>query len=301
MSDNNTPVTVLGLGPMGRALAAAFVAAGHPTTVWNRTPRAVPGATVADSPAAAAARSPLTVCCVVDYAAARQVLADRPHSTVVVNLTSGVPADARALAAGGDRYLDGAILTPTPTIGTPAATLLYSGPQAVFDAHRPTLSALGGAVYLGPDVGAAAAYETALLDLFAMAVGGLVHAFALADAEGIPPESFARFAAGIGALLPDLAGRFAGQLSTGDFPGVPSSIGSARSALSHVRAAAAGHGIDTAALDGVWALFDRAVAAGHGGEGYARLVPFIREEIRTARRLNPGPAAPAGVSCAAER
>ncbi|MFB7152975.1 NAD(P)-binding domain-containing protein, partial [Streptomyces virginiae] len=31
-------VTVLGLGPMGRSLAAAFLAAGLPTTVWNRTP-----------------------------------------------------------------------------------------------------------------------------------------------------------------------------------------------------------------------------------------------------------------------
>jgi 3-hydroxyisobutyrate dehydrogenase-like beta-hydroxyacid dehydrogenase len=28
---------VIGLGPMGRALALAFTVAGHPTTVWNRT------------------------------------------------------------------------------------------------------------------------------------------------------------------------------------------------------------------------------------------------------------------------
>ncbi len=31
-------VTVLGLGPMGRALAGAFLEAGLRTTVWNRTP-----------------------------------------------------------------------------------------------------------------------------------------------------------------------------------------------------------------------------------------------------------------------
>ncbi|MER6901101.1 NAD(P)-binding domain-containing protein, partial [Amycolatopsis sp. NPDC000740] len=36
--DIRTPVTVVGLGSMGRALAGAFLAAGHPTTVWNRTP-----------------------------------------------------------------------------------------------------------------------------------------------------------------------------------------------------------------------------------------------------------------------
>lgn len=32
-----TSVTVLGLGPMGQALAAALLDAGHHTTVWNRT------------------------------------------------------------------------------------------------------------------------------------------------------------------------------------------------------------------------------------------------------------------------
>ncbi|MER5356332.1 NAD(P)-binding domain-containing protein [Kitasatospora sp. NPDC002551] len=31
-------MAVLGLGLMGRALAGAFLHAGHPTTVWNRTP-----------------------------------------------------------------------------------------------------------------------------------------------------------------------------------------------------------------------------------------------------------------------
>lgn len=31
------PVTVVGLGAMGSALAAAVLRAGHPTTVWNRS------------------------------------------------------------------------------------------------------------------------------------------------------------------------------------------------------------------------------------------------------------------------
>jgi len=31
------PVTVIGLGPMGRAMAASLLRAGHPVTVWNRT------------------------------------------------------------------------------------------------------------------------------------------------------------------------------------------------------------------------------------------------------------------------
>lgn len=35
--DSPAPVTVLGLGPMGQALAGAFLGKGHSTTVWNRT------------------------------------------------------------------------------------------------------------------------------------------------------------------------------------------------------------------------------------------------------------------------
>ena len=229
-------MAVLGLGPMGQALAATLVSAGRPTVVWNRTPdkaRALVarGATLAPTVADAVRQASLVICCVMNYDAARASLvnaADRPAATLV-NLTSGHSGEARAMAAwAGERgigYLDGAILTPAPTIGTTAATILYSGPRPVFDDSRATLDTLGGAaIHLGDDIGAAAAYEMALLDLFAMSVGGLAHAFALATAEGIPPAAFARFAKGIWTLLPDMIDRFAGQLAERRFPGSTSSI-----------------------------------------------------------------------------
>ncbi|MDF3149983.1 NAD(P)-binding domain-containing protein, partial [Streptomyces sp. T21Q-yed] len=34
----STPLTLLGTGDMGTALARAWLCAGHPVTVWNRTP-----------------------------------------------------------------------------------------------------------------------------------------------------------------------------------------------------------------------------------------------------------------------
>ncbi|PRH77847.1 hypothetical protein C6N75_18085 [Streptomyces solincola] len=75
----SSTVTVLGLGPMGRALAGAFLAAGARTTVWNRTPGrdrelVERGAVGARSAAEAVAASPLTVVCVVDYDAADALL-----------------------------------------------------------------------------------------------------------------------------------------------------------------------------------------------------------------------------------
>ncbi|WP_179893518.1 NAD(P)-binding domain-containing protein, partial [Streptomyces sp. wa1002] len=37
-STRPAPLTLLGLGAMGVALARTWLAAGHPLTVWNRSP-----------------------------------------------------------------------------------------------------------------------------------------------------------------------------------------------------------------------------------------------------------------------
>ncbi|MCP9951716.1 hypothetical protein LUX39_28080 [Actinomadura madurae] len=58
-------------------------------------------------------------------------------------------------------------MTPTTTIGTPDAVFLYSGPDELYREHRPVLDALGGGhTHLGEDIGRAAAYDIALLDIF---------------------------------------------------------------------------------------------------------------------------------------
>jgi 3-hydroxyisobutyrate dehydrogenase-like beta-hydroxyacid dehydrogenase len=137
------------------------------------------------------------------------------------------------------------------------------------------LEDFGASHYLGADIGMAAAYEMALLDLFAMSVGGLAHAFALAVAEGIPPGAFAPFAKGIGSILPGMVGRVAEQLTTGTFAADVSSIASAGSAVAHVHAAAAARGIDTAPLQAVQSIIDRAITSGHGGDSYARLAQLL--------------------------
>src|SRR5690606_16520328 len=76
-----TPLTLLGLGAMGAALARTWLAAGHPLTVWNRSPGrsaelAAAGARVAATAAEAVAASPLVVTCLLDDASVRAALAD---------------------------------------------------------------------------------------------------------------------------------------------------------------------------------------------------------------------------------
>ncbi|WP_307847242.1 NAD(P)-binding domain-containing protein [Micromonospora sp. D93] len=73
-------VTILGLGAMGTALARTWLAAGHPLTVWNRTPAraaalAPHGARVADSAAQAVAANTLVVVCLLDDTSVGEVLA----------------------------------------------------------------------------------------------------------------------------------------------------------------------------------------------------------------------------------
>jgi 3-hydroxyisobutyrate dehydrogenase-like beta-hydroxyacid dehydrogenase len=285
---NGQAVTVLGLGPMGQALAGAFVKGGHATTVWNRTPGkgdalVGQGAKAADTAADAVAASDLVVVCVIDYGAVRAVLepiADALKGKTVVNLTADSPANARQFAewaAGkGVDYLDGAIMTPAPTIGGPAAVVLYAGPRELFDRHQPTLAGIGGtAAYLGADPGRAAAHDVSLLDMFWTGMAGLVHGFALAKAEGIDAVDLAGFAKGIVGLLPNIAEDFAKRIDEGNFGADISSIRSAAAGMEHIIHAAHARGIDTGVLDAATAVASKAVAAGHGDESYARLAAVL--------------------------
>ncbi|MFF2809051.1 NAD(P)-dependent oxidoreductase [Streptomyces sp. NPDC058000] len=283
-------VTVLGLGPMGRALADAFLSAGVRTTVWNRTPgrdrslkeRGAVGARTAEE---AVAASDLTVVCVVNYEAATAILsrpavADALTGRTVVNLTAGTPDEARATAVWaadhGVSYLDGAIMTPTTTIGTPDGVFLHSGPADLYHAHRPVLDALGGThTHLGPDIGRAAGHDVALLDIFWTAMTGYAHALAVARAEGITARELAPFAKGIGAILPPLFDRIAADVDDGTYSGESSTLTSAASSMAHIAHASEAHGIDSGVIRAAEGLARRAVERGHGADGFSRVAELL--------------------------
>ncbi|MFJ8147273.1 NAD(P)-dependent oxidoreductase [Streptomyces sp. NPDC096048] len=283
-------VTVLGLGPMGRALAEAFVAAGLRTTVWNRTPGrdadlVARGAASAPSAEEAVAASPLTVVCVVNYDASDAVLrqdavAAALKGRTVVNLSADTPERARDTAewAGrhGVRYLDGAIMTPTPTIGTDDAVFLHSGHEELYREHRPVLAALGGThTHLGEDPGRAAAYDIALLDIFWTAMAGYSHALAVARAEGVTGAELAPFAQGIAAILPPLFTEFAADTDAGSYSGELNPITSAASTMAHVVHASEAHGIDASVMRVIEGQARRVIALGHGTDGFTRVAEVI--------------------------
>ncbi|MDQ0386976.1 3-hydroxyisobutyrate dehydrogenase-like beta-hydroxyacid dehydrogenase [Streptomyces sp. DSM 42143] len=289
-TDQPADVTVLGLGPMGRALAAAFLDAGLRTTVWNRTPGrdtdlVARGAVPASSAEEAVAAAPLTVVCVVNYDASdavlrRDAVTAALKGRTVVNLSADTPARARDTAEWADRhgirYLDGAIMTPTPTIGTDDAVFLHSGPEELYREHRPVLAALGGThTHLGEDTGRAAAYDIALLDIFWTAMAGYVHALTVARAEGVTGAELAPFAHGIAAILPPLFTEFAADTDAGTYSGELNPITSAASTMAHVVHASEAHGIDASLMRVVEGQARRVIARGHGADGYTRVADVL--------------------------
>ncbi|APE25275.1 MULTISPECIES: NAD(P)-dependent oxidoreductase [Streptomyces] len=291
MSSSPAPeVTVIGLGPMGQALAAAFLAAGVRTTVWNRTPGkdrelVAAGAVAAATAAEAVAASPLTVICLVNYDATDSVLrasavTDALKGRTVVNLSADTPERARDTGRWADEhgigYLDGAIMTPTPTIGTPAGVFLHSGPEALYREHRPVLDALGGThTHLAEDVSRAAAYDIALLDIFWTSMAGYVHAVAVARAEGISPTELAPFAQGIAAILPPLFQEWAEDIESGSYSGDGNPITSGISTMAHVVHASEAHGIEANVMRAVEGLARRTAALGSGSDGFTRVAEVL--------------------------
>ncbi|MCK2214318.1 NAD(P)-binding domain-containing protein [Actinomadura sp. ATCC 31491] len=287
--DDRTPVSVIGLGMMGQALAGAFVRAGHPTTVWNRTAGKADqlvalGAREAGSVAEAVAAAPLTVVCVLDETAVGALVEPLEavvRGRVLVNLTSGTSQGARELGERverwGGRYLDGAIMAVPQAVGTDEAVLVYSGARDAFDRHAEELRGLGGSTYLGADHGLSSLFEAAVLSLMWNLLNGFLHGAALLGAAGVPATTFAPLArTAIGTVtgwLPD----YARQVDERSYPPLDSTLDTHLAAMGNLVKESEALGVGGELPRFVQALAERAAASGRGGDGYAALVEQFRE------------------------
>ncbi|MGI5285213.1 NAD(P)-dependent oxidoreductase [Nonomuraea polychroma] len=290
------PVTVIGLGLMGQALAGAFLRDGHPTTVWNRTAGKAEqlvarGATFTGSVGDAVAASPLVVVCVSDYDAVHELLdplGEVLDGRALVNLSSGTSGVARETAEWaakrGATYLDGAIMAVPQAIGTTDAIVLYSGPRSAFDLHEPALRSLAaGTTYLGEDHGLSSLYDVAVLSLMWNILNGFLQAAALLGAAGVDAATFAPMAkTGIG-IVADWVAAYAQQIDDGTYPALDSTIDTHVAAMEHLVHESESLGVNAELPRFIKALTDRAVAGGHGGSGYAAMIEQFRtpSEVRS--------------------
>ncbi|MFI2209534.1 NAD(P)-dependent oxidoreductase [Streptomyces sp. NPDC020141] len=294
--EKRAPVTVVGLGAMGSALAEAFLRAGHPTTVWNRSPAkaerlVAAGAARRASVAEAAAASPLIVACLTTYDVTRRCLepaAEELAGRTLVTLNSGTPQGAREMAAWaaghGAGFLDGAVMSVPEAVGAPDTLLLYGGDDTVFGDHAATLRALGGdTLHLGTEPETAALYDSALGGILLPTLLGFLQGVALITSRGRPASSLAPYAAAwlekIGAILPALAE----EVDARDYGAPASSVGifhDGIESLARDSESEQGASIDVAWLAPVRDLLRRAIADGHRDHSVSVLVEQLRRPPR---------------------
>ncbi|SHH62816.1 NAD(P)-dependent oxidoreductase [Streptomyces sp. 3214.6] len=280
----DTPVTVIGLGRMGQALADAFLKAGHPTTVWNRTTSkadqlVAEGARLAPTVGDALKAGSLTVICVTDYQAMHELLGASDielDGTMLINLTSGDSAQAREAAQWaeqrGARYLDGAIMAIPSGIGTAEAVILHSGPQSDFEAHKSTLDALGTVTYLGADHGLASLYDVAGLAMMWSVLNAWLQGTALLRTAGVDAATYAPFAQQIAGGVAEWLPGYAKQIDSGSFPAEVSALETDARAMAHLIEESEAVGVNAELPKLIKAMADRSIAAGHGGEQYPVLI-----------------------------
>lgn len=287
-TNNSVQVSVLGLGAMGSALAGALVKAGHATTVWNRSQGKADDLVAQGAEAAATARDAvqagrLVIACLLDHASVREVLEPLTHELAgrtLINLTTTSPDQSRELAAWADRagiaYLDGGIMAVPHMIGLPEASILYSGSADVFHQHKPLLELWGSADYFGEDAGLASLYDLALLAGMYVMFAGFLHGAAMVAPAGVTAGEFAARATPWLTAMTGAFQGFAAVIDGGDYT-VEGQQSLEFSSLDDILAASSAQGISTEVVAMVQRLIRRQIDAGHGEEGFARIIESIKQ------------------------
>ncbi|MBQ1120092.1 NAD(P)-dependent oxidoreductase [Streptomyces smyrnaeus] len=293
---HRTPVTVVGLGSMGSALAGAFLDAGHPTTVWNRTPsKATPlvsnGAVHAHTMDEALAASPLVIACLTTYENTMEALepaAARLKGRALVTLNSGSPAGARQLAewalGHGARYLGGAIKNVPSAVGAENTLLYYGGDNSVFEEFASTLRVLGGdTVYLGADSDLAALYEMAVGGTLLPALVGFFQGAAAMQARGLTAASMVRFSVKWFEMINSVLPVFAEEIDSGDYSKPASSVNLFLAGAAHDEELGKEASLDMSWHKPFHDLLERAVEAGHGDHSISALTEILKNPGHTGQ------------------
>ncbi len=193
-------VAFLGLGIMGRPMAANLVKAGHEVAVWNRSKgKDVAGAEVAGTPAEAAERAEVVWICVADTKAVEEVLFGsngveqslRP-GMIVVDSSTILPGASKEFAqrvrAKGADFVDAPITGSK--IGAEQGTLVFivGGREESVEKLRPLFSVMGKQVIRVGEQGLGEAAKIGMNLMIALIFEGFAEALALTSKLGVPRE-----------------------------------------------------------------------------------------------------------------
>jgi len=196
----------IGIGQMGAAMVANWLAEGYTVRVYNRTaakaePLVKLGAIRAETPADAVPPSGVVMTCVSDDAALQSLFADGTlfrrlgREGLHVSMSTISPKTAAELAARhreqGGTYLACPVMGRPDTVAAKRQTFYVSGPNSARDTVRPILACISRKVLeLGEAPEAAHVAKLASNFLLATVVESLGEAFAFVEKSGLPPQVF---------------------------------------------------------------------------------------------------------------
>jgi 3-hydroxyisobutyrate dehydrogenase-like beta-hydroxyacid dehydrogenase len=199
------PVALLGLGLMGRPMAANLLKAGHELTVWNRTASrgdslVDQGAKRAATPREAAAAAEVVLTIVSDPPALESVLwgedgvfAGLRKGSVLIESSTVSPGlekrAAAAAAAQGCEFLEAPVTGGTWGAEKGELVFMVGGEASTLARVEPVLGAMGKKwFHLGP-IGAGQTVKLAMNLLLDLEVEAFAEALALVTRAGVPGQS----------------------------------------------------------------------------------------------------------------
>lgn len=196
----NMRVAFLGLGIMGRPMAANLVKAGHQVSTWNRSAgKEVEGARTAASPAEAARGAEVVWMCVSDTAAVEQVLfgpegaeSTLEQGAIVVDSSTISPSAtlrfAERLKQKGADYVDAPVTGSK--IGAEGGQLIFivGGAESTVDRLRPLFAAMGKLMVRVGETGKGQSAKLAMNLMIAVTYEGFAEALTLATRLGVNME-----------------------------------------------------------------------------------------------------------------
>src|SRR5215831_6869952 len=192
-------VAFVGLGIMGRPMAANLIKAGHEVSVWNRSPgKEVEGARLASTPAEAAQGTEVVWICVSDTAAVEQVLfgpngieQSLADGMIIADSSTISPTATRRFAERvankGVQYVDSPVTGSK--VGAEAGTLLFivGGEEQAIEKLKPLYAAMGKKIFRMGETGKGQSAKVAMNLQIAMIYEGFAEGLTLAAKLGVDP------------------------------------------------------------------------------------------------------------------
>lgn len=197
-------IAYLGMGIMGRGMAANLIAAGHDVTVWNRTaekaqPVVEKGAKLAGTPAEAVQGAEIVMYCLSDDAAVEDLvfgegrLIDAVQSgQIVVDMSTVHPdtsaREAAAFQEKGARFLDAPVFGSKGEAAAGGLWIVVGGDRELYEEVKPVLEPLSETTHYMGGTGKGASMKLVGNLVVASQIEALGEALILATKAGLNPR-----------------------------------------------------------------------------------------------------------------